>query len=640
MSIVTLVRAIALVALVWVIVLGPRSYPLVVAVLDEASLPRATLRVESTSCERPDIDLPRWTCRAGGPLEAAAPGGVASGVYVYEILGEEPEGRYDIGDEVQVAIVRGPIGVSTLLDGVAPGAQAEARLRWLTRQATWSLAAAGIAWLLLIAAGWRQRARPGVLELTTWPGTPAVGLASFGLASALAAGPWLDAAFGGGIAAPAGLAGLAVATLQRAFWRFDRTAGTRTRGRAFGAWSVFEAPVRLGAATDVHLFETTRIATPWDQHRVVLAEFGGMHEIVRATPRRAERIGRTLAAYLHVPLRNPLGDVVGGVPAPVAARGPVAWDLDEGDPDEDILDETGSDEEHGPDLAEVPDAFPPLPSEHRHHPDVRVRWRNAPRGAAVLAVVAALALGVAIVNTGGLDPFAARLLAPEVSVWPAGSVIRRAAVQVVAWRDLHPETLHALVRLAHTLDTDEPLWRPVMRAAQRVLRQDLPLDEPRDALGRLDAAASRALDRPLGPLGALGWRELDPYFVASLDEMAGDDVVVAVERFNSLVPPEGLPTAEWYLAWLGPALADGRPIAFAIVTDGSAQIWRPVAVPPDELEAGARRIRAATVGEALAVGLWGLSRYRPASPDVDVATWWAPIAERRGLPRVAPGVGR
>lgn len=639
MSVGTLVRAMALVALAWVVVLGPRSYPSVVAALDEASLPRATLRVEITSCERPDIDSLRWTCRAGGPLAAPVAAGVASGVYLYEILGEEPEGRYDIGDEVEVAIVRGPLGGATLVDGVAPGAQAEARLRWLIRQPTWSLAAAGLAWLLLVAAGWQQRARAGVLELMTWPGAPAVGLASFGLAMALAAGPWFDGAFGGGVAAPVVLTGLAAATLHRAFWRFDRTAGRRTRGRALGAWCVFEVPVRLGAATDVHLFETTRIGTPWDQHRVVLAEFGGMHEIVRARPRRAERMGRALAAYLHVPLRDPLGEVVGGVPAPVATREPVVFDLDDGDPDEDVLDETGTDEP-ALDLVETPDTFPPLPSERRHHADLRVRWRNAPRGLAVLVAVAAVALGVAVVNTGGIDPFAARLLAPEVSAWPAGSVIRRAAVQVVAWRNQHPETLDALVRLAHTVDTNEPLWRPVVLAAQRVLRQDFPLEEPRDALARLDAAASRALDRPLGPLGALGWRELDEYFVASLDDMAGHDVALAVERFNSLVPPEGLPTAEWYLAWLGPALADGRPIAFAIVADGSTEIWKPLAVPPAALEAGARRIRAATIGEALAVGLWGLPRYRPASHDVDVAGWWTPIAERRGLPRVAPVIGR
>jgi hypothetical protein len=637
-SIGTLVRAIALVALSWIVVLGPRSYPSVVAALDEASLPRATLRVETTSCERPDIDSLRWTCRAGGPLAAAAPTGVSSGVYFYEILGEEPEGRYDIGDEVQVAIVRGLLGGATLLDGIAPGTQAEARLRWLIRQPTWSLAAAGLAWLLLVAAGWQQRARAGVLELITWPGAPAVGLASFGLAVALAAGPWFDGAFGGGLAAPVLLTGLAAASLQRAFWRFDRTVGTRTRGRAVGAWCLFEAPVRLGAATDVHLFETTRIGTPWDQHRLVLAEFGAMHEIVRARPRRAERMGRALAAYLHVPLRDPLGDVVGGVPAPVATREPVAFDLDEGDRDEDILDETRADE-HDPDLVEAPETFPPLSSE-RHHPGLRVRWQNAPRGLAALAVVAAAALGVTIVRAGGIDPFAERLLAPEVSAWPAGGVIRRAAVQVAAWRDLHPDTLDALVRLAHTLDADEPLWRPVMLAAQRVLRLDLPLDEPHDALARLDVAASRALDRPLGPLGALGWRELDQYFVESLDDMAGGDVALAVERFNGLVPPDGLPTAEWYLAWLGPALADRRPIAFAIVAVGSAEIWKPLAVPPDEIEAGARRIRAATVGEALAVGLWGLPRYRPASPDVDVAGWWTPIAEQRGLPRVAPIIGR
>lgn len=236
---------------------------------------------------------------------------------------------------------------------------------------------------------------------------------------------------------------------------------------------------------------------------------------------------------------------------------------------------------------------------------------------------------------GGVTPLMARWMEPDVGVWPLGHAMRRVAVEVTAHRAPDPLTLAPLVRLAHTLDPADALWDDVVAAAGGLLDVETDDGDVRETVTRIDAAAARALQHPLGPLGVLGWWELDPYFVDWLDGLAGDDVPLAIERFNRIGSRDGLPNAEWYLKELGRAIGDERPVRFVIVADTPGRRWSPVAVAPDNVPDGARRIDADTVGEALIVGLWALVDDRPESPDTDPVAWWTPIAEARGLPRAA-----
>ncbi len=234
---------------------------------------------------------------------------------------------------------------------------------------------------------------------------------------------------------------------------------------------------------------------------------------------------------------------------------------------------------------------------------------------------------------GGVDGLAAMLLSKEVvHRTPGGATLRGLAVSIVERRPVRRDTLMPLVRLVHTLDPDDPSRSSVIRAASRLLSIGDVDREARDAIAAIDAAAARALELPLDGSSVLAWRPLDPYFVIWLDEMASPDPSVAAHRFNTLIPPDGLLNAEWYLDELAVAFGDGRPIAFALVADSTGDNWRPMALAPDDVPAHARRIRVNTIGEALRVGLWGVESHRPDAPDENVAAWWARTADAHGLP--------
>ena len=255
-----------------------------------------------------------------------------------------------------------------------------------------------------------------------------------------------------------------------------------------------------------------------------------------------------------------------------------------------------------------------------------------------LLVLALIAFGAATYMVGGIGPMASLLLRKDtVRGLPAGPTVRRLALDVIGRRGATPDVLMQLARLAHMLDPDDPLWTPLVGTASRLLGHPLPVDgDHAVTLAALDAATARAVDRPLGPDGVLAWRDIDPYFVVAIDEVASTDAAIAAHRFNTLRTPDGLPTSEWYLDELVRAFGDTRPIAFVLVADSTGDGWQPMAFPPDKVPEAARRIRAATVGEALRIGLWGLEGYRPATPDADVNNWWPPIAQTRGLPTFAP----
>ncbi len=260
---------------------------------------------------------------------------------------------------------------------------------------------------------------------------------------------------------------------------------------------------------------------------------------------------------------------------------------------------------------------------------VRLTW---------LVVLACLGFAAATYMVGGVGPMASLLLRKETRInLPGSGWVRRAAITVVARRPASEDTLMQLARLAHVLEPDDPLWRPVIEAAGRQLGQAVPIaGGPTATLAALDTAVAKAVNKPLEGLGVLGWQPISEFFALSIDEIASDDASVGAHRFNSIRTPDGLPTSEWYLDELVGAFGDPRPVAFVIVADSTGEAWRPMAFAPDQVPPRARRIRAATVGEALRVGLWGLEAYRPATPDEDVGAWWASIARTRALPTFSP----
>lgn len=262
-------------------------------------------------------------------------------------------------------------------------------------------------------------------------------------------------------------------------------------------------------------------------------------------------------------------------------------------------------------------------------------WPQVRNATLTLALLLAAGTVVFVTQSGGLDPAAARLLRHDVVNWPGGHVFRRLALTIVALRAARPETLGPLVRMAHTVDPDDPLWPRVLDVTGDLLAVDVDQAQIATSLARIDATAATFLGRPVDArLGALGWWPLDEYFVYWLDDLAGDDVALALQRFNGILPPTGLPTGEWILSELAPALADTRAVRFVVVVDGNEQEWRPVAMREEDVPPGARRIDVRTVGEAVAVTLWSLEAYQPDDHATPVAQAWNRVAATRGLPRL------
>lgn len=624
MSAGVLVRALALLALAWGVLLGPRAAPLALAQRDVAALPRAVLLVTGDGCDSDDHDGRLWQCASTGTLGG---GGAADGrqaALAYRASGEAgPDRRHEPGSQVDVVVVRAWPGAGIRLFEAASVADDVGReLRWLARQPLIALAVTGAAWLLLVVVPARVRRRPGdgVLELATWPGLPAVALALTGTVAALASA-WLaplPVVVASGtlllLLVPVPLA------LVRTFVEIDRRSGELREGHAVGPWRQTSRARPFSQVAEVRLHDAPAAdGTPWGRRsRLVLGGLGGTWDVAVGRAQRMRRLGTDVAAWFGVPLRLP--HEPSGIPATLGAPGD-EWE--EGVPPGEWTDDDP------PLAAPTDDAAVPTPG-------ARARGRLARLPSRLLGVsLIGLALfGVAIARAGGIDPFTARLLQPEVESWPAGPAIRRAAVAVVAWRPRHPETAALLGRLAHTLAPGHDLWQPVMRAAARVLGVPLDAATPGPALARLDAALAQALGRPLGPLGVLGWWDRHEYWVMWLDDLSGDDEALAVERFNRLRPPDGLPTSEWVLVQIGAALHDARLVPFAVVAEETGDGWRPRAV--SRAWAGAApRIDVVTVGEAVAVLLAAYPEFRTSEPPADVAAWWTPLAAARGLPAVA-----
>lgn len=270
-------------------------------------------------------------------------------------------------------------------------------------------------------------------------------------------------------------------------------------------------------------------------------------------------------------------------------------------------------------------------------------WRTLPRKLALASLVVLLALAILTWRLGGLTATAAYLLRKETRInVPAADRVRLLAARMLARRDLPPDTLAHLARMAHVLALDDPLRPHVIAALVRAtgVAHD-PTLAPGQFLARLDVAVARLAGRALDGRGIIDWRPLDPYFVTWLDDLAGaSGIERAVERFNGLQPSDGLPTSEWYLDELVNAFDDPRPLPFVLVTSSSGDNWGPLAMAPEAVPSYARRLPARTVGEALRVGLWGFDAYHPGDPGTDPTAWWEGVARQQALPSFSPSAGR
>jgi hypothetical protein len=256
----------------------------------------------------------------------------------------------------------------------------------------------------------------------------------------------------------------------------------------------------------------------------------------------------------------------------------------------------------------------------------RALLRLAAYAAALLALLTAALAFVGPVPSLRVTS-AAGILEPSGIARRIGPARRWALTRLAGDRD--PAALLQLLRVLNTVDAERfpEIAADVDAAASR--RAGLPPLAERDRAARLlaiNAWAAAQLGRSLdGNGGVLGWMPVEPRFVPAIERIASPDAQEAWLAWNDFAADD-LVTAEQWVYAVGPALADGRKIRFAIYRNGPLVEAQPVPVEsrPDAL--------AHTVGEALALHLWqtrdfGAQRF----PD-DFNAWWAQWSRARRLP--------
>lgn len=236
-------------------------------------------------------------------------------------------------------------------------------------------------------------------------------------------------------------------------------------------------------------------------------------------------------------------------------------------------------------------------------------WRHpAVRGKVAFAAVAPF---------GGVIPFETM---PGLRVWATRELTARQT----------PSSLLAVIRLLNTVDPHED---PVFAAK---LIEPLRLASGHPGPGEWAAqlsAANRWVAERLGCRvdangGVLGWFAVTPDFQGAIDTMAGGDARAAWAAWSGFGAGR-LPTSEAFLFAVGSALADPRPIAFAI---------RRTSAPGEPLRVEGRPeaphgdVQARTVGEALGLRLWHYQGISSGATAEDFNLWWAGFARRRLLP--------
>jgi hypothetical protein len=224
-----------------------------------------------------------------------------------------------------------------------------------------------------------------------------------------------------------------------------------------------------------------------------------------------------------------------------------------------------------------------------------------------------------LVQPGG--PFLDVQSVPALRAWAAGELGRLQT----------PDALLGLVRLLNTLDpsTDQEVAAAGMEALHAAAGLGAPSGEWIDQVRRMNAWASERLGRSVDAHGGvLGWFRVSPELQEAIDALAGHDAEDGWLAWSSLGAGT-LVNVEQFLFAAGNALGDARPIPFSIRrTSAPGEPLRfevqPVAPDGDVL--------ARTVGEAVALRLWGYNGIEDPAEADDFAAWWSGFAERRLLP--------
>lgn len=271
---------------------------------------------------------------------------------------------------------------------------------------------------------------------------------------------------------------------------------------------------------------------------------------------------------------------------------------------------------------------------HAPAPSVLVRGlrglANLP-GIALLALL--LGLGVAWMVPAGRSALCRLAVAPHP---PFSQDVRIPALRTAAARHLAAdptdENLLALLKVANTAD---PQQSPEVLAATIAKLLALAGEDTAaegDPLGRINRWAARRLGRTLDANdGVLGWYPVEEErYRRALDEMAGDDVQAAASAWSAFGLGD-LTNPEDFLWAVGPALADRRPIHFVLRNAGGPEALS------ERREGTADFVLAETVGEAVALRLWGYDGVDGAQFPEDFWEWWAGYARARHLPPGGPG---
>jgi hypothetical protein len=194
-----------------------------------------------------------------------------------------------------------------------------------------------------------------------------------------------------------------------------------------------------------------------------------------------------------------------------------------------------------------------------------------------------------------------------------------------------PAALLGVVRLLNTIDPErDPEVAAAGMEALRGIAGFEGLDgEWAEQLRRMNQWVAERVGRSLDAHGGvLGWYRVSPEFQEAIDAIAGHDPEDGWQAWSSLGAGT-LTNVEQFLFAAGNALGDARPIAFAV---------RRTSAPGEPLrfdvqpEAPGGDVLARTVGEAVALRLWGYHGVHDPAVTDDFAAWWLGFAERRLLP--------
>lgn len=624
--------------LVWLAAIAPRWVLPAIAVFAPSGLERTEMVVTSVSWEGEEGNRSR--CAIGGDItlwdgevisreievDEATADATSTGQTVAVVVNSWPGSAWFDGSLRRAALAN---------DGVDPKSGLVAALRGpALGVALWAVFATTMLLLGVLRSATDAAVRSGdVLELDLSPSAGGCGSAVVAVGLALAVS--VLAGWGGVPWAPVVLLLLGVLGWHRGALRVDRRAGTMVKITEIGPVRRTGAPKPLGTPTQV-MVKTKKVGNA--THYVLsLATNEGPHELgTFANYSTLDEDAKKLARYLGV-----------GTSIAKSSDGPVADDQGEPDHEEPDYDEdehetyqgghdTSSEPARGGAIdwttgrvASPASAAAPMVSEAPPQVQVLGGEPAIPRfaifGCGCLIVLAGLGLAVVGLGTSSL---ATKGLEPGLANVP---LVRELAAKALAGRDDEASQL-AVLQFVHTADPSDPAWRPAVDALAAAHTIELP-DSPFAAtlLEPIDAAIAAKFGRVIDqPAGVFSWWGVSPGYVETVERIAGTDPQVAVDAWASLGPPNPA-TFEEAIAALGPALADRRPIHFAVLVADGGVLGRGEFYPGEVAVAS-------TVGDAIAarLGLYGAWDQLASGDPLEA---WRSAAAMRGYPAVWPEVG-